>query len=137
MGAAASFALYRRERLDGADAPALIVLLFLGGLLSWPIALPVARFLAHRQPFAARFLVFAAILSLGTLAVTAALFALDYGSHYERWHEPVGSLVWFFQFAFTSASAIYQFAVLGSRLFLPLGPVFAVAASLFLAKRMR
>lgn len=137
MGGAASFALYRRERLDGADAPALIALLFLGGLLAWPVAIPLGRYLAFRQPVAARFIAFALLLSLGTLGVTALLFALAYGSYYERWHAPFGSLVWLFQFVFTSASAVYQFAVLGTRLFLPLAPLFLVAASLFLAKRVR
>jgi len=136
MGLAATFALYRRERLYGMDSPALITLLFLGGLLAWPLAVSLARFLAYRRPFAVKFVVFVVLLSLGTLGMTAALFALDYGSYYERWHAPFGSLVWFFQFAFTSASAVYQFAVLGTRLFLPLAPVFAIAAGLFLARRM-
>jgi hypothetical protein len=62
---------------------------------------------------------------------------MDYRSFYSRWHAPFGSVIWMFQFVFTGASAVYQFAVLGSRLFMPLGLLFLVATSLYLAKRMR
>ena len=48
-----------------------------------------------------------------------------------------GSIVWAFQFVFTSISAVYQFLVIGLRLFLPLGLVCLVASSYHLAKRMR
>ena len=71
------------------------------------------------------------------MAMTAFLFALDYRVFYARWHAPTGSLIWMFQFAFTSASAVYQFGVLGSRLFLPLGLIWLPGASLYLARRMR
>ena len=49
--------------------------------------------------------------------MTAFLFAMDYRLFYSRWHAPFGTIVWAFQFVFTSASAVYQFAVLGMRLF--------------------
>lgn len=44
--------------------------------------------------------------------------------------EPFGTVIWFFQFAFTSASAVYQFAVLGVRHYLPFGLILLIAASI-------
>ncbi|TCR82133.1 hypothetical protein [Rhizobium sp. BK376] len=115
----------------------LLVVYFFGGAFAWPFMIPLARVLAFRKSVETRFAAFFLTLSVGTMAMTAFLFAMDYRLFYSRWHAPFGSIVWMFQFVFTSASAVYQFAVLGSRLFLPLGLLFLVATSLYLAKRMR
>ena len=46
---------------------------------------------------------------------------MDYRLFYARWHAPFGTRTWVYQFTFTSASAVYQFIVMGIRLYLPLG----------------
>ena len=76
-------------------------------------------------------------LGLATVAVTAGLFTLDYRSFYARWHADIFSRDWFVQQAFTSASAIYQFLVIGSRLYLPLGPLLLVPATVILLRSTR
>ena len=136
MALSALFSLYVGNGLRTEHAVALTLLYFIGGLLAWAPALAAAGFCApRRRPTETRFAAYFLALAIGTLSVTAFLFALDYRDFYARWHAPFGSAVWMFQFAFTSASAGYQFAILGSRLFLPLGLPFLLATSLYLARR--
>jgi hypothetical protein len=137
MAGSALGALYLRNGLLTSHLPELTTVYFLGGMLAWPFMLPLARLLARGRRLEARFAAFFLTLSLGTIAMTAFLFAMDYRWFYARWHAPFGTLVWAFQFAFTSASAVYQFAVLGLGLFLPLGFLCLLAASLYLARHMR
>lgn len=137
MLAAAMLGLYLRNGLQTSRLGEVAALYFLGGLLSWPFALPVARFLAYNRPSEARFAAFFVTLTAATILMTAFLFAMEYRIFYSRWHAPFGSLVWSIQFVFTSVSAVYQFLVIGLRLFLPLGLVCLVASSYHLAKRMR
>lgn len=137
MLAAAMLGLYLRNGLQTGRLAEVATLYFLGGLLSWPFALPVARFLAYNRPPEARFAAFFVTLTAATILMTAFLFAMEYRIFYSRWHAPFGSIVWAFQFVFTSISAVYQFLVIGLRLFLPLGLVCLVASSYHLAKRMR
>ncbi|MBX5045541.1 hypothetical protein [Rhizobium lentis] len=137
MLVSAMLGLYLRNGLETSRLAEVAALYFLGGLFSWPFALPVARFLAFNRPPEARFAAFFVTLTLATILMTAFLFAMEYRIFYSRWHAPFGSLGWAFQFVFTSISAVYQFLVIGLRLFLPLGLVCLVASSYHLAKRMR
>ncbi|MBX4867852.1 MULTISPECIES: hypothetical protein [Rhizobium] len=137
MLAAAMLGLYLRNGLQTSRLAEVAALYFLGGLLSWPFALPAARFFAYGRPLEARFAAFFVTLTAATILMTAFLFAMEYRIFYSRWHAPVGSIVWAFQFVFTSISAVYQFLVIGLRLFLPLGLVCLVISSYHLAKRMR
>ncbi|MBW9055750.1 hypothetical protein [Rhizobium mesosinicum] len=129
--------LYLRNGWETSHVLDLAILYFSGGLLSWPFNLLAGRYLAFGHQVEARFAAFFLVLTTGTVLMTAFLFAMDYRIFYSRWHSPFGSVIWMFQFAFTGASAIYQFLVLGLGLFLPLGLVCLFATSLALAKRMR
>jgi hypothetical protein len=137
MSLSASFAIYFRNGLQIDSALDLVALYFLGGLMAWPFSISFARFCARGKAVETRFAASVLWLSLGTMAMTAFLFAMDYRIFYSRWHAPFGSIIWMFQFAFTGASAVYQFAVLGSRLFMPLGLPFLLVTSFYLARRMR
>ncbi|MBY5822475.1 hypothetical protein HFN54_08190 [Rhizobium leguminosarum] len=137
MLAAAMLGLYLRNGLQTSRLAEIAALYFAGGLFAWPFALPVARFLAYGRPLETRFAAFFVTLTAATILMTAFLFAMEYRMFYSRWHAPFGSIVWAFQFVFTSISAVYQFLVIGLRLFLPLGLVCLVASSYHLAKRMR
>ena len=137
MLASAMLGLYLRNGLQTSRLAEVAALYFAGGLLAWPFALPFARFLAYNRPPEARFAAFFVTLTAATILMTAFLFAMEYRIFYSRWHAPFGSIIWAFQFVFTGASAVYQFLVIGLRLFLPLGLVCLAASSYHLAKRMR
>lgn len=137
MAASALATLYLRNGLLTSHLTALALVYFLGGALSWPIMVPLARRVAESRPPSARFAAFFLALSLGTVAMTAFLFAMDYRWFYARWHASFGSLIWIFQFLFTGASAVYQFAVLGLTLFLPFGLLCLIAISAYLARHRR
>ena len=93
----------------------------------------VSRSKSAETAFAAMFLA----LALSTIGATAGLFALDYRTYYAEWHEDFGTITWAFQFFFTTANAVVQFAVLGTGLFFPLGFVGLFAASLWFARSTR
>lgn len=112
----------------------LLVMYGLGGMLAWPLAVFLARFATLGRPAETRFAAYLLCLSLGTIAFTALMFALDYRVFYARWHAHTGTRTWFYQFAFTSLVAFYQFLVLGVRLYLPVGGAALLAASLWLAR---
>ncbi|WP_275782781.1 hypothetical protein [Pararhizobium gei] len=125
--------LLLRNGAQTANLSAILLLFFAGGFLSWPAALVLGRFCAQGRDIETRFAAYFLCLTVCTIAATALLFALDYRSFYARWHGPVGSRLWLYQFAFTSAGAVYQFLVMGLRLYLPLGFVALVATSMRLA----
>ncbi|WP_312862796.1 MULTISPECIES: hypothetical protein [Rhizobium] len=135
MAASALVTLYFRNGLLTSHITALTLIYFFGGALAWPILVPFTRRFALQQPTSARFAAFFLALSIGTAAMTAFLFAMDYRWFYSRWHAPFGSLIWIFQFLFTGASAVYQFAVLGLALFLPLGLLCLIVVSAYLARQ--
>ncbi len=137
MLASAMSTLYLRNGLETSHVGDLAVLYFAGGLLAWPFALFFGRFFAYQKSTETRFAAFFVALSVCTVLMTAFLFAMDYRVFYSRWHAPTGSIIWIFQFVFTGASSVYQFLVLGLRLFVPLGLVCLLAMSFMLAKRMR
>jgi hypothetical protein len=115
----------------------LMLLYFSGGALAWFFVLPLIRFLSHARPAETRFATALLLLGAGTIAMTAFLFAMQYRLFYAQWHAPFGSRIWVFQFVFTSAGAVYQFAVLGIRPLLPVGGAVLVLMSLLLARRSR
>lgn len=67
----------------------------------------------------------------------ARLFALQYRSYYAEWHASAFTPTWAFEFAFTMLTALYQFVVLGMRLYFPLGFAALVAASIWFARQRR
>ena len=100
--------------------------MFCGAALAWPLSLVSFRFIAYRRPREAAFAAAFLCLSLFTLGVTAVLFAIIYRNFYAQWHGDPFTRLWLLQLVFTSAAAIYQFAVAGVRLYLPLGVAFLV-----------
>lgn len=125
------------QRLPEAHLPRLLLVYFVGGMLAWLVSLPLIRFCAVGRTTETRFAASFLFLTIGTTAATALIFALQYRLFYAQWHAPFGTRIWAFQFVFTSASAVYQFAVLGLRLYLPLGLLFLTGASVLLTHRSR
>lgn len=132
-----TFSAYGLHRLPGNHRAIVLGLYFTGAALGWIAALPLVRFASLARPPETRFAAAFLFLGAGTAALTALLFALHYRQFYAQWHQPFGTLIWFFQFAFTSASAVYQFAVLGIRHYLPFGLILLIAASILHARRSR
>ena len=127
--------------LGGWETPAKIRTIFLlfglGGFLAFPVR-PVSgtASIGRRKSetaFAACFLSLAAT----TIAVTSILFGLQYREYYAQWHADAFTWIWFLQFTHTIAGALYQFAVLGMRLYFPFGFIALIAASIWFARSPR
>ena len=121
MGASALAALLM-DRWETPDLIRTLVVLFAaGGAVAYPAALALARLLAadaRAEPaFAAAFV----FLAAATIGFTALFFALYYRSYYAQWHAEPMTRFWAIQFVHTAAGAVYQFAVLGLRLYFPFG----------------
>lgn len=134
MALSAWHALQLREHDATFHLREILLLYALGGLLAWPLSLFAARWLARGRAFETRLAAFLLCLIAGTIGATGCLFSLDYRAFYSQWHAAPGTRTWFLQFLFTSVSAFYQFLVLGVRLYLPVGAIALVLASLWLAR---
>lgn len=137
MGASALVTLLL-GRWETPDLVRIVVLMFaLGGAFAFPFGWTLARLLSQgRRPetaFAAAFV----SLAVATISLTALLYALQYRSYYAEWHAAPFTITWAFQFVFTGLVALYQFAVLGVRLYFPVGFVVLFAAALWFAARSR
>lgn len=128
---------YGENRLPESHRDLVLALYFAGAALGWLSALPLVRFFSHGQAAETRFAAAFLLLGIGTAGFTALLFALHYRLFYSQWHEPFGTMIWLFQFVFTSAAAVYQFAVLGIRHYLPFGLIALLAVSILHARRSR
>lgn len=137
MAVSILLSLAMEQRLGQSGLVLLVALYFAGGFLAWIAALPLARFVSLGRPLETRFAVALLLLTLGSAASTAFLFALQYRMFYAQWHQPFGTTIWLFQFVFTSASAVYQFAVLGLRLLMPFGFLLLLLASIILTRLIR
>jgi hypothetical protein len=137
MTTSALFALWQ----DGWQTPdkyAAIALLFaLGAAPAFPISLLLARFCSFGRSAETAFASMFVALSASTAGITAALFALDYRHYYAAWHADFLTVTWAFQFVFTIAGALVQFAVLGMRMFMPVGFVGLFLASLWFVRQPR
>lgn len=134
MAAGAFLSLALQGRAENFQLVRILAIYFAGGLAAWPLALPLARLLTRHRPFETRFAAHFALLSLGTIAVTAFFFALDYRLFYAQWHHAPGTRIWIYQFVFTIAGAVYQFLVMGLSLYLPVGLPVVAGASLWLSR---
>ena len=113
----------------------LTALAFVGAAVAWPLSLAAFRFIAFRRGRQAAFAAAFICLTIFTIGVTSVMFAFIYRNFYAQWHGDPFTKLWLIQFTFTTASALYQFAVQGLRLYLPVGVVFLFAASYLLASK--
>jgi hypothetical protein len=111
-GLVAAIDLYDRNQFLMPQWPAVLVMFFLGGALGFPPALWLSRLVFGRRQAIARTMGATVIIALATHLALAALFALEYRFYYAHWHAPAFTIIWGFQFAFTTLSAAYQFTVI-------------------------
>nr|WP_181182622.1 hypothetical protein [Mesorhizobium sp. B3-1-9] len=120
------------------DSIRFVALLYgFGGVLAFPVGLMLARLVSRGRLWETAFAAAFVSLLAATLAFTGGLFALQYRSYYAEWHAPAFTPTWAFEFAFTMLTALYQFVVLGVRLYFPLGFAALVAASIWFARQRR
>ncbi|WP_159586578.1 hypothetical protein [Chelativorans xinjiangense] len=117
---------------------AMITLTFtLGAALAFPAALYPACQVARRFETSRRFACFFLALSVMTVGLTALVFAFQYVVSVTAWHEGVGLHDLADWLLFTTATALYEFAVLGLRLYFPYGLFALFAFGLWFAARLR
>jgi hypothetical protein len=136
MSLVAATGLYRQGWFEAGQIAYIALFFGIGGLLAFAPGIFLGRLLSRGRRdagFAATFLA----LATATIAATALAIGLEYRDYYSTWHEAAFTLGWTFQFVFTVASAVYQFLVLGTRLYFPLGLVALAAASLWNVRGMR
>lgn len=115
-----------------------IALLYaLGGAIAFAPGLFAARFVSLGRAAEVRFAAAFLSLALATIGVTALIYAFDYRSYYAEWHAEALSITWAFQLMFTTLGALAQFAVLGLRLYFPLGFVALFLAALWFVRTTR
>ncbi|WP_167480739.1 hypothetical protein [Mesorhizobium waimense] len=137
MGASALINLL----LDDWETPAKIrfvsLLYAAGGALAFPVGLFLARLVSQGRHWEVALAAAFVCLLAATLAFTGGLFALQYRSYYAEWHAPAFTITWAFELVFTGLTALYQFVVLGIRLYFPLGFAALAVASVWFARRRR
>lgn len=137
MAGSAAVWLALSDRLGSARVTAILATFALGGALAFPPALALTRLIARNRGGEQRFATAFAVFGLASVLGVAFVFFMHYRLYYARWHEPFPSVVWAFQFVFTGAAAVYQFAVLGLRMFFPVGLVALLLVSLWQARQAR
>jgi len=121
-------------RFDAAF-PAPSTVFFDGPAVGFAPGLLLAELICGKAGKIRRFIIGTIILTLATHTATAALFALQYRMFYSHWHAEFPSIVWCFQFVFTSASATYQFTVDSFYVYFPAAPLLFLALGVWFARR--
>lgn len=112
------------------------VLFLAGGALAFPVALYLARLLSLGRAREVAFASLFVCLLATTIAFTSSLHALFYWLLGER-HAAAFTYFWFSELFFTVAAALYQFAVIGIRLYFPIGFAALLLGSLWFARVTR
>lgn len=135
MAASAWIGLHWREWESGERIGDVAFLFFACGLAGFPLAMVPAQLLARGWSPERRFALAIIGLATTTIGLTALAYAIQYRLYYSEWHDHAFTIRWIFEVGFTTLAAIYQFAVMGMRLFLPVGLVALLVAGLWFARR--
>jgi hypothetical protein len=125
---------------NGALTPyrmALASLFLYGGALAFAPALWLSRILFSHQRVTVRAFGSAIVIFGVTHLVTAGVFALQYRVFYSHWHSNFPDITWFFQLAFTSAGAVYQYSVTSLYIYWPFALLAYLGFGLWFARSNR
>ncbi|MGL4490190.1 MAG: hypothetical protein ACRCU5_12185 [Rhizobiaceae bacterium] len=137
MMASAIINLYMLDRVAEPKSQLLVIFFGLGALIAFPVIAIVMRRVPMRWTAGQRFALAFIGLSLMTIGITAFIFALHFRAYFAQWHDHELTVRLAFQTVFTILSAIYQFLVLGLRLYIPIGLIALMGASwAFATKRI-
>ncbi|MDZ7874192.1 MAG: hypothetical protein U5N27_14295 [Rhizobium sp.] len=137
MAASFQLSVHLFGRATSSHDLALTLIYAAGGLIGWLVALPLIHVVEKRggpQTVLAAWLLLLGVVTVGAIS---GIYALQYRSFYAHWHAPFPSRIWVYQQIFTTASALYQFAVLGLRHLLPAGLAMLLVLSMVMARRSR
>ena len=137
MGASALVNLLRDDWETPEKIRFVTLLYAAAGALAFPVGLFLARLLSRGRHWEVVLAATFVCLLVATLAFTGGLFALQYRSYYAEWHAPAFTLQWAFELVFTMLTALYQFVVLGIRLYFPLGFAALALISIWFARQQR
>lgn len=137
MAASATHGIWLRTWQTPYKVQAVALLFAAGGAVGFPVGLFLARFFGTGRRREAAFAAALIGFSAATVAATALTYALVYRSYYAAWHAEPLSITWVFQLIFTTIGATGQFAVLGLRLYFPIGFAAMLAAALWFARKPR
>lgn len=135
MAATALAGVWLQNGLIVTNAFAIAAVYFYGGSLAFAPGCWLARMLLGRKGPALRFLGGSLVMALAVHLATAAVFALQYRVFYSHWHADFPSLVWFFQFGFTSLGAAYMFTAGGLVFYWPLSLMAFLGFGLWFASK--
>jgi hypothetical protein len=135
MCASAALAGVMKSRALNGNFETVIAIFAGGGFVGFVPALTAYRLFGRGKTRSQRFSLLFLALAAATIACTSLSYSLIYRSYYAQWHDDFPSLHWLEEQFFTTASSSYQFAVLGLRLFLPLGIVALFATSWLMSKK--
>jgi hypothetical protein len=137
MMASAALNLYLLDRSVEKNTQLLVLFFGLGAFIAFPIAKMSLRFVPLRWREGQRFAFTFLTLLFLTIGVTAFIFGLHFRIYFAQWHDDSLSVRLVFETVFTILSAVYQFFVLGLRLYLPFGLIALLGASwAFATKRI-
>lgn len=137
MAASFQLSVHLFGRATSSHDLALTLIYAAGGLIGWLVALPLIHLVEKRggpQTVLAAWLLLLGVVTVGAIS---GIYALQYRTFYAHWHAPFPSRIWVYQQIFTTASALYQFAVLGLRHLLPTGLAMLLVLSMVMARRSR
>lgn len=136
MAASAIFARWIYEQTAPASLQSIAILFAAGGFAAFVPALVVARLIPSHRPESAFAIAFIAFVA-ATIFFTGLVFGLFYRLDLVEDHSDPFTWQWLVGWAFRIAASIYQFAVLGLRLYFPIGLIALFAVSFWHAKRSR
>lgn len=112
----------------------IIILVLFSSILAYPLARFALYILDRKKRFETQLAGSFFCLTIATVGMTAAAYSLNYWNFYVQWHGPTFSKIWIWQFFFTNLGALYQFAVIGLKFYLPFGIIFLTLASWLIAR---
>ena len=137
MAGSATLDLWFRHWETPGKVGAVAALFAAGGALGFPTGLFLARLIDRGKRAEARFAAAFLCLAMATIGSSAAIYVLVYRSYYATWHADAFTVTWVFQWIFTAAGALAQFAAFGLRLYVPFGFAALTLAALWFARKPR
>ena len=135
MAATVMAGMWLRNGMSTTNLVAIISVYFYGGSLAFAPAVWLGEFLFGRRGTIARFVGGTLIVAIAVHAATSGIFALQYRAFYAHWHNDFPSIVWFFQFGFTTVGGVFTFTVGSLAYYWPLSCLAVLGFGLWFARR--